>query len=224
MGIRTDEMVLSFFKACAELPPGKDRLQTVGVDLNGYRKFRQCPDHPFVLLKLEEAFQMGYDNLYSFNENGELVADTDRNWISINGNPVAYYHTDTTEVGDAYTISGYVPALLNGERVNLILVFDNDHPNGYVAGATTDYVDGETDTVAKSLTELQNGDTLDFLCDYYSYDQEYLDSYMLGEQITVSGDLTISNTDVGDGAVRLMYRFTDIYEQSYWTPAITVNK
>ena len=167
---------------------------------------------------------LGYDNLYSFNENGELVADTDRNWISINGNPVAYYHTDTTEVGDAYTISGYVPALLNGERVNLILVFDNDHPNGYVAGATTDYVDGETDTVAKSLTELQNGDTLDFLCDYYSYDQEYLDSYMLGEQITVSGDLTISNTDVGDGAVRLMYRFTDIYEQSYWTPAITVNK
>ncbi|MBR0485520.1 MAG: hypothetical protein IJJ69_12240, partial [Oscillospiraceae bacterium] len=70
------------------------------------------------------------------------------------------------------------------------------------------------------MTELQNGDTLDFLCDYYSYDGDYQDSYYLGDTLTVSDTLTISNTEVGDGAVRIMYRFTDMYNEEYWTPAI----
>ena len=32
--------------------------------------------------------------------------------------------------------------------------------------------------------------------------------------------LVISNTDVGDGPVISMYRFTDIYQQNYWTERI----
>ena len=32
--------------------------------------------------------------------------------------------------------------------------------------------------------------------------------------------MMISNTYVGDGEVKLTYRFTDIYGQNYWTPAI----
>ena len=163
---------------------------------------------------------MGYDNVYGIDENGCLVADTDCTWVSINGQPVAYYHTDTMESGRKYTISGYVPCMVNGERMNLILVFDQDNPDGYIAGATTDYVGGETETVAKSLTELQVGDTLEFLCDYYSYDQTYQDSYYLGEPMTVTETMTISNTKVGDGACKLMYRFTDIYDQQYWSAVI----
>ena len=163
---------------------------------------------------------LGLDNIYSFDDDGNLVADTDKNWLSINGQPVAYYHTDTIENGDEYTIRGYVPAMLNDDRVNLIIVFDNENPNGYIAGASTDYVGGETDTVAKSMTELNVGDKLDFLCDFYSYDMEYQDSYYLGDTITVTSDMTISNTDVGSGDVHLMYRFTDIYNQEYWTEAI----
>ncbi len=163
---------------------------------------------------------LGLDNLYSFDEEGNFIADTDRTWLSIEGQPVAYYHTDTVENGEEYTITGYVPAMLNGERVNLILVFDNENPNGYIAGASTEYINQETDTVPKSMTELENGDTLDFLCDYYNYDGEYQDSYYLGDTLTVSDNMTISNTDVGEGNVKIMYKFTDMYNESYWTPAI----
>ena len=163
---------------------------------------------------------LGRDNLYSFDDNGTLVADTDRTWLSVQNQPVAYYHTDTVENGDEYTITGYVPAMLNGDRVNLILVFDNETPGGYIAGADYDYVNDETDTVAKSLTELEPGDTLDFLCDYYTYDGEYQDSYYLGDTVTVTDNMLISNTDVGEGAVRIMYCFTDIYNEEYWSPAI----
>ncbi|MBD5159683.1 MAG: peptidase C11 [Ruminococcus sp.] len=164
---------------------------------------------------------LGLDNIYDFDSNGNLIPDTDRNWLAINGQPVAYYHTDTTEIGEDYTISGYVPAMLNGDRVNLILVFDNENPDGYIAGASTDYVDSETDTVPKNIIEINTGDTLDFLCDFYSYDGSYQDSYYLGETMTVPENITISNVDVGDGEVKLMYRFTDIYNQEYWSESIT---
>lgn len=164
---------------------------------------------------------LGLDNIYDFDSDGNLIPDTERNWLAINNQPVAYYHTDTTETGDDYTITGYVPAMLNGERVNLILVFDNENPDGYIAGASTDYVNNETDTIPKILTEINVGDKLDFLCDFYSYDGEYQDSYYLSEPVTVSENMTISNVDVGDGEVKLMYRFTDTYNQEYWSEAIT---
>ncbi|MDE6091638.1 MAG: peptidase C11, partial [Ruminococcus sp.] len=163
---------------------------------------------------------LGLDNVYDFDSDGNLIPDTERNWLAINGQPVAYYHTDTTEYDDDYTITGYVPAMLNGDRVNLIIVFDNENPNGYIAGASTDYVNGETDTVPKSLTELNTGDTLDFICDFYSYNGEYQDSYYLSDTVTVTDNMTISNVDVGDREVKLMYRFTDIYNQAYWSEAI----
>lgn len=164
---------------------------------------------------------LGLDNVYSFDGN-KLVADTQRNWVSINGQPVAYYHTDTYENGDEYTITGYVPALLNGDRVKLYLVFDNDNPNGYISGAEYDY-DDETETAAKTMTELNNGDTLEFICSCYSYDGEFIDEYKLGEPITVSDNMQISNTDVGSGQLRLMYKLTDIYNCEYWTKMITVD-
>lgn len=167
----------------------------------------------------EGFIDLGLDNVFEFDENGNLIGDTDRTWLAINGQPVAYYYLDTVDDGTNYTITGYVPALLNGERVKLLLVFDNENPYGFIAGATLDYAEGETETVAKGMTEINVGDTLDFLCDYYSYDGEYQDSYFLGEQMVVTENMEISNVDVGEGNVRVTYRFTDIYNQQYWTPA-----
>jgi len=169
----------------------------------------------------EGYVDLGYDNMFEFDEKGRLIGDTDRTWLAINGQPVAYYYEDTVDDGVNYTITGRVPVLLNGERANLILVFDNENPYGYIAGARTDYVEGETETVAKGMGELQVGDKLDFICDYYSYAGEYLDSYFLGEQMTVTAGMLISNVDVGEGDVKVTYRFTDIYNQQYWTPAFT---
>ena len=164
---------------------------------------------------------LGLDNIFNFDESGALIGESDRTWLAINGQPVAYYHLDTVDDGEKYSITGRVPALLNGERVDLILVFDNETPYGRIAGARYDYIQGETETAAKGLPELQDGDTLDFLCDYYAYDGTYQDSYFLGETMTVSGDMEISNVDVGEGKVKVAYRFTDLYHQQYWTPALT---
>lgn len=134
---------------------------------------------------------------------------------------MAYYHTETLDDGENYTITGRVPVLYNGDRADLILVFGNDNPYGYVAGVRYDYKDGETETIAKGITEIQDGDTIDFLCDYYTYDGEYSDSYMLGDRLEVSGELEISNVYLPDSdRAAASYKFTDMYNQSYWTPVI----
>ena len=117
-------------------------------------------------------------------------------------------------------MTGYVPALLNHERVQLIIICDNDNPSGYIAGAAIDYVNGETDTVAKNMIELEVGDTLDFVCDYYSYDGTYMDSYYLGEQMIVTEDMVVSDVYIDDNPLKITYCFTDIYNQEHWTESI----
>ena len=167
----------------------------------------------------EGYIDLGLDNVYEFDGAGNLIGDYDNTWLSINGQVVAYYHTDTVEEGEHYSITGYVPVMLNGSRAELILVFDDDRPKGYIAGARYVYKDGETDTVAKSTVAVGRGDQLDFLCDYYSYDGTYQDSYYLGEPMVLKDDIVIGNVDIG-GKAKVTYKLTDIYQQSYWTPEV----
>lgn len=163
----------------------------------------------------EGWIDLGLDNTFEFDEAGNLIADTAKDWVSIDGQPVAYYHTDSTDTSDI----GYVPAMLNGERVNLILVFEGT--NAYIAGASGEYANGETDVLPKNLTELKDGDKLDFLCDFYTNDMKYSDSYYLGNTLTYRSDMKITNTPLGSGSVKIIYKFTDIYNQAYWSEAIT---
>ena len=168
----------------------------------------------------EGYIDLGLDNVFSFDENGGLLGESDGSWLAVNGQPAAYYHTATVDDGTSYTITGRVPVLHNGSRAELILVFDSDRPLGFVAGIQSVYHDGETETAAKNQTALQPGDTLEFLCDYYSYAGSYQDSYLLGEPVTVTEDgLTISNVPL-DGSIRVTYRFTDLYSQYHWTPVV----
>ncbi|MCR5179508.1 MAG: peptidase C11 [Lachnospiraceae bacterium] len=167
---------------------------------------------------------LGIDNVYDIDENGNLIAPYDRTWVSINSQPVAYYYMDTSGENEDSIITGYVPAFLNGERVNLIISFGGDNPYGAVVGVNYDYKDTSVDVTAKNLTELNPGDILTFVCDFYTYDGVYSDTFQIGDALTVPADgmsgLEISNTDVGDGKVRMLYRFTDIYGGNHWSEAI----
>ncbi|MCI8807637.1 MAG: peptidase C11 [Oscillospiraceae bacterium] len=168
---------------------------------------------------------LGLDNVFDFDEAGGLLGggETARSWLAIDGQPVAYYHTATVDDGEHYAITGRVPALHNGVRSELLLTFDDERPQGYVAGVRPVYHDGETDTVAKSQSQLQPGDTLEFLCDYYSYSGKYQDSYLLGEPVTVGADgLTVGDVPL-EGTIRATYRFTDIFQEHHWTPPIPEN-
>jgi hypothetical protein len=163
---------------------------------------------------------MGLDNVYSFDEAGNLLAPTAYTWLAVNDQPVAYYHEATVDDGEHYSITGRIPVLYNGERAELVVEFTDGNPYGSVVGVRSVYVNGETSTVAKTMDTVKDGDVIDFICDYYSYDGVYLDSYMLGEQLTVEGELQISDVYVDETMANLTYRFTDIYNQNYWTAPV----
>ena len=167
--------------------------------------------------------ELGYDSVFEFDEEGNLIADSGNTWISINNQPVPYIQTDVVDDGTSYTITGRVPCLLNGQRSNLILVFDNENENGYVAGAASDYTEDGIDVQAKIDTELQQGDVIQPVCDMYSYDGTYQDNYNMGKPFTIensAADLVISDTILGKGKMLLTYKFTDIYGANYWTQTI----
>lgn len=165
---------------------------------------------------------LGLDNVYEFDEEGNLLAPTECTWIAVNEQPVAYYHESTVDDGDTYSITGRIPVLYNGERAELVVEFTDAAPYGTIVGVRRVYTEGETATVAKTMDTVTDGDVIDFVCDYYSYAGEYLDSYMIGDQLVVDGELTISDVYVDADAANLTYLFTDIYNQQYWTNPVPI--
>lgn len=170
----------------------------------------------------EGYIDLGYDNIFSFDESGNLLDDYDGSWLAINDQVVPYYYIDTVDDGTNYTITGYIPAFLNGERVQLIVIFDQDSPYGYIAGARNDYFGEDVDVIAKTTDELVPGDQLDFICDYYSYEGDYLDSYYLGDTLIVSNDMVLSNLELDADRVNAAFCFTDLYQNRIYSPAVTV--
>ena len=53
----------------------------------------------------EGYIDLGLDNVFDFNEAGDLKGIHDGTWLAINGQPVAYYHTTTVDDGNRYTIT-----------------------------------------------------------------------------------------------------------------------
>ena len=163
---------------------------------------------------------LGMDAVYRFDDDGDLAIEYDRTWMALDGQVVPCYLLNETHDGDDYVYIFRVPAYLNNELVYVIVVFDNEtaaNEKGYVAGARSIYTNGETDTEARGLIEIKDGDKLDFICDYYDYQGNYQSSYYFGETVTVSGDIRVSNVSIGSGACKVTYCLTDVYGNEFWT-------
>ena len=220
----SEEMLSNYFRSNSF----DDSYLTWEESYNGY--VVSMPEQEWQLVQSLQAnlffddgtgyIDMGLDNVYEFDEEGNLLAPEECTWIAINDQPVAYYHMSTVDDGADYSITGRVPILYNGDRAELILEFTDENPYGSVVGVRRVYVNGETDTVAKTMDTVKDGDVIDFVCDYYTYDGEYQDSYMLGEQMVVDGELVISDVYVDETRANYTYQFTDIYNQTYWTEPV----
>ena len=164
---------------------------------------------------------LGLDNLFTLDDQGRMIADMDGTWLALNNQPAPYYRESAQMLDNgAWIITGRVPALLNGQRVDLMIVFTSEQENGFVAGARPVYTD-ETENVAKAIDEIQLGDTIVFLADLYDYNQNFTANYEFGNPITVTGDIQVGNVYLPDPSKMLVtYRFTDLFQQAYWTPVI----
>ena len=163
---------------------------------------------------------MGLDNTFELLDNDSLLLEYDGTWLTLNGKACAYYLvSDTQQADGSWKTVGRIPALLNDEFVNLQVIFDDDNPEGVITGAYPLYEDTAIGVQAKGGIEINAGDKLELLCDYYDLDGNYYDCYTLGDEFTVpSSGLKLTNLTLDADDISAMYRITDIYGNYFWLP------
>lgn len=164
----------------------------------------------------EGYIDLGADSLFEFDEDGDMLIEFDNTWVALDGQICCYYAVeDIYEDDDNWSTWGVVPIWYNNQDAELVVAWDDENPYGYVRGWR--YADrGSTQ---RGLFELRRGMTFSFVCDYYTYDEEFVDSYLWGD-MTVRGDIQVSYEDVGNADCLVYYQLYDVYQNSYWTEAL----
>lgn len=168
----------------------------------------------------EGYLDLGLDNVLEYTEDGDLIDAWDGTWLTLNGQPVALYPVSDEDVdGDGlYITTKYIPALLNEERVNLIVEFNEETGEDSVLGAQKIT---ETGVLGKGYIDLEPGDLIQPVCDYFTYEGAFESTYKLGDVLEVPKDgvLNVANMKI-TGGERMLYtaRLTDIYQAHYWLP------
>ncbi len=165
----------------------------------------------------EGYVDLGSDDYYETTDEGNLIVSFDGTWISLDGNIVPFYVTESTA---SYT-KAIVPAYLNDELVELIVLWDSKNPDGIVKGArpATNY--GDTTIETRRLIELKQGDKIEFIFDYYTYDLEYENSYTIGDALILEDkDIVVEYKEVEASEFYVYYKITDIYNNEYYTEAV----
>jgi hypothetical protein len=170
----------------------------------------------------EGYIDLGSDADYEFDSDGNLIVDFDYRWVSVNGKQVCYYSIENKEYanGDFYSY-GYVPCTINNNEAEIIIMRDNESPEGYAAGWR---FAASGDTSMKGLFDIEDGMRIQFYCDYYSYDYEFEESFPFGSSIRVDGELEVGykqfNADTNAGKFTVFYEIHDIFQNIYNTESV----
>ena len=187
-------------------------------------KWEQITDAQLeVLIDDGECYlDLGLDNVIEYTEEGDLIDEWNGTWLTLNGQPVAVYPvSDEDEDGDGlYITTKFIPALLNGERVNLIVEFNEETGEDSVLGAEKVLATGVRE---KGYIPLKQGDIIQPVCDCFTYEGSFQGCYELSDEIVVpeGGALRLANMKIA-GSRRILYtvRLTDLYQAHYWLPMI----
>ena len=162
---------------------------------------------------------LGFDNTFDWLDDNAVLMEYDGTWLTLDGHVCAYYLVSDKERADgSYVTEGRIPALLNGEFVNLRVVFDETYcPKGEVTGAYPIYED-TCDVQAKGDIEIKSGDSIELLCDYYNLDGTYSATYSLGDAFEASDNMKLENRKLDNEELNVTYRVTDYYGNHFWVP------
>lgn len=154
----------------------------------------------------------------TLNSHGQIENASDslgqwnRKWIHIGGKAVAAYMT----LADSRSLSYTVPVLLNGERSDLILRYDEKNPGGIVAGARR-HLDDQTPD--KGITPIRKNDRIVYLCPEFQSDDDSPARYQSVDSIVAQKkkDLKVNLLSVPSGRYRYGYCLVDLYGRRHYT-------
>ena len=172
----------------------------------------------------EGFIDLGMDNVTSFDSDGDLIVDFDYTWVTLDGHFVPF-NAETMDLradGSWYTY-GYVEAMLNGgRRIELLVYWDEQNPEGYVAGYRSARMG--IGLPARNLLTLEPGDELTFLCDYYTYDGEYDGEYEFGKPLIVGDSQpVVAYEEIAEYTTQICCYLKDAYQREYWTETLELS-
>jgi len=166
-------------------------------------------------------FMLGQSSAVEIAEDGTIETEFEGVWPGINGDFVCLYEISSTQHSRRYAI----PAVLNGKDVDIIVVFDEDNPDGKIIGARP-LMDDSTDMAAKYLLPIKDGDRIQFLyyAEYFGDDeQKAAEEWYEGETFTVKGGLKLEWLEVEAGQPYCYgFLIKDVQGNEYYTDIIEV--
>lgn len=166
-------------------------------------------------------FMLGLSSEVDISEDGMILTEFDGIWPGINGQFVSLYEINATEKYSKYAI----PAVLNGEDVDLIVIYDDENPDGKILGARP-LTDENIDMAAKNLIKIKRGDKVKLLyyAEYFGDDpSKEVEQWYESDEFVAEDEIQIEILEVNAGE-RYLYGFLlkDIQQNEYYTDFIEV--
>jgi hypothetical protein len=172
----------------------------------------------------EGYIDLGSDQYWETDDDGNLLLNygADNTWYAIDGQIVCYYAEETIYAETGTIWLGYVPAVLNDTTdIEIIIERDGEDGEDYIAGyrlVEGNSTIGGEGTLGKGYKQFKPDDKIDFICDFYTYDGDFDDSYYIGDTLTIGLTLPkVTYEDVGDNNVLQCYMLVDVYQNYSWT-------
>ncbi|MDD3336775.1 MAG: clostripain-related cysteine peptidase, partial [Eubacteriales bacterium] len=155
-------------------------------------------------------------------DRGKIYGLFDGTWATLDGQMVCMYD----QIVNERYVRSLIPIKLNDKECYLLVIFDNDNPYGYVAGATEGYT--ESGAPARGTIALEEGDRVIPMYEllYWDENEEMQSEPFEGEEIIVGEDKSIpfAYAEVESDA-DYVYGFclTDVYGDYEFTDFITLS-
>ena len=164
---------------------------------------------------------LGMDDAGRLDEQGHPMITTDGTWISIDGQPIYYEPSGMRETENGTVFTGISKAKLNGDKEVILYiewepVKDGEAPEkGTIVGY--DPVNLEQAFMRKGTDELEPGETLDFLFDFYDEEGKLIETKTVGRPYLVvkTDSITISNQKLGSCVLEHGIVLTDAYQRKF---------
>ena len=142
-------------------------------------------------------------------------------WTTLGGQFVSMF---VDEVGTDY-ITYNIPAKLNGETVNISVLYSKEYPDGVVLGAWRGF-DQVTGMPDKNIIDICTGDTI--IPQYYFYGSiddsgGYVDGYVDGGEFVVGNELKLEVTELPEAKYLYGFYMTDTAQNQSYSEFVTLN-
>ncbi|MBQ8639648.1 MAG: hypothetical protein IJ468_10820 [Lachnospiraceae bacterium] len=166
----------------------------------------------------EGYVEAGFDNLYEWDDDGNLIISSNFAWLALDGQFAPYYVEADGYLsnGDWYTY-GYVPAEMDGDNIEIIVCWEGADGDPYVAGWR--YEDTSLNpSTTNCMYRFNSNDSVRIWGSYYDYDGDFEGNYYFGDSLQVGlNGLEVSYEDTGVDRLMVWYMLGDSSGNFYYT-------